>query len=265
MNSLQVRMTDLLHELRAHHRAVLVKAEFEDEGSRSEEVLWLKEMAARAGLGLAIKVGGCAAVKELREAKALGARQVIAPMIESPYALAKFLAAVARVYPDDERGDVAFLVNIETITACNCFEQMLHLPVARELSGIVIGRTDLAGSLGLARESVDSPRILELALAAAAAAKSRDLQVTVGGSISERSLPFLRAFPSGHLDRVETRKVVFADPEPPGGPERALRLAAEFELVWLRHKRAHYGIVQQEDEGRMMRLEALAQQPCAAS
>lgn len=265
MNSLERRMTELLLELRARYHAVLVKAEFEDEGSRLDEVLRLKEIAARAGLGLAIKIGGCSAVKELHEARALAARQVIAPMVESPYALAKFVAAVGRVYPADELGEVAFLINVETITACRNFEQMLARPELSELTGIVIGRTDLAGSLGLERAAVDSPPILELALAVAAAAKARGLQVTVGGSVSANSLPFFGAFPHGHLDRIETRKVVFADPLPPGDPALALRLAAEFELLWLRNKRAHYGALPQEDDRRLLRLEALAQQPCAAT
>ncbi len=255
MNSLESRMVSILCELKEKYHVGGVKAEFEAEGTRMEEAQRLKDVTTKAGLAMNIKIGGCEAIKDMFDAIALGSERIIAPMVESAYALKKFLAAVNLVYPPDLRHNVEFLVNLETITACNNFEEMLRLPEIDQLDGIVIGRVDLTGSLGLSREDVNSDEILMLSLKMADLAKAKDLDVVVGGGVSVHSLPFFCSFPEGHLDRFETRKVVFDCPGALDNPEEAFLKAVEFELLWLKNKKEFYGQIYREDDARIQMLE----------
>jgi hypothetical protein len=79
--------------------------------------------------------------------------------------------------------------------------------------------------------------------------------VVVGGGVSVHSLPFFKAFPEGHLDRFETRKVVFRCPEAINNPEEAFLKAVEFELMWLKNKKNYYGAIHREDDSRLEMME----------
>ena len=126
MNTLERKMVEALKDLRDHHHVVGIKAEFEAEGTRLEEALRLKEVISRAGLGLTFKVGGCEALRDIYEARTIGVERIVAPMVESPFALQKFLKAVDLAFPADEQEDVQFAVNIETLAAYQAFEAMLE-------------------------------------------------------------------------------------------------------------------------------------------
>ena len=255
MNTLEKQMVDLLLHLKEHHNVVGVKAEFEAEGTRLEEAMRLKEVSMKAGLHLTLKIGGCEAIRDMFEAANLGTANLVAPMVETPYALKKYLGAIKIGFADDPRTDMNFLINLETITSIQNFDAMLALPEAKALSGIVIGRVDLTGSLGLGRDDVNGEKIQKLAVEAAAKAKAAGKIVVVGGGVSFHSLAFFKAFPEGHLDRYETRKVVFQCPGALKNQEAAFLRAVEFELMWLKNKRAYYTQISREDEARLVMME----------
>jgi hypothetical protein len=148
-----------------------------------------------------------------------------------------------------------FLINLETQTACENFAAMLEIPEIDQLNGIVLGRVDLTGSMGLDRDSVNSEKVLGICRDAAARAKERNLTVVVGGGVSYHSQAFFRSFPLGHIDRFETRKVVFACPSALNNGEEAFLKAVEFELLWLRNKKAYYGSIHREDDARLEMME----------
>lgn len=264
MNRLEKTMVDLLVELRERYHVVGVKAEFEAEGTRLEEVMRLKEVSMQAGLGLTLKIGGCEARTDMFAAGRLGVQQLVAPMVETPYALKKYLHAITTTFSPEDRQDVRILINLETITACEHFDQMLELPEIDQLDGVVIGRADLTGSLGMGRDEANGARILAIATQVAAKAKARGLSVGIGGAVSPPSIPFFQAFPPGHLDRYETRKVVFGCPGALHNPEEAFLLAFEFELLWLTNKKNHYGAIHREDDARLALMEAQYRQTAEA-
>jgi len=257
MNSLEKRMVDVLADLKENHHVIGVKAEFEAEGTRLEEALRLKDVVSKAGLELTIKVGGCEALLDMYQSRSIGVVHIVGPMVETPYALTKYLAAVKLAYPAEERDQVHFLVNIETIDAVRNFDRMLELPEIGELDGVVLGRVDLTGSMGKNREYVNSPEILEIARDLFTKAKKHNLDCVVGGGVSKETVPFLRQLPEGLVDRYETRKVIFSCPEALNdGYEKGILKAVGFELMWLKNKRDYYKLIYEEDMHRIQMLES---------
>lgn len=262
MNNLELDMVRLLADLKKNYHVTGIKAEFEAEGTRLDEAMRLKDVTASAGLGLNIKIGGCEAIKDMLDANSLGAQRIIGPMVETPYALQKFVRAAKLVF-GDRLHNIDLLVNIETITAFENFDKMLEVPEIADLNGIVIGRVDFVGSMGWGRDKINSPELLPYCLTLAAKAKAKGLSVVVGGGVSVDSIPFFKQFPAGHLDRFETRKVVFSCPEAINNPEIAFIKAVEFELMWLKNKRNHYSAIAKEDQARIEMMETRYQNSLA--
>ena len=100
MNTLEKKMVESLQDLKENHHVMGIKAEFEAEGTRLEEALRLKEVVTRAGLDLTIKIGGCEALKDMYDARTIGVNAIVAPMIETAYAMKKYIQATKLAFPD---------------------------------------------------------------------------------------------------------------------------------------------------------------------
>ena len=179
-------------------------------------------------------------------------------MIETAYALKKFLSCANLAFPEDERKDIDFLINVETITAVENFDSMLALQNIDELKGIVVGRVDMTGSMGLTREDINTDKIRTICDNVLSKVKTHRklMECVIGGGVSKETLPFFSALKPGLLDKYETRKVLFKYPDA-AGPigEKGILKAVGFELLWLKNKRNFYGMIYKEDENRIMMLE----------
>lgn len=256
MNSLEKQMVEQLIDLRENHHVVGVKAEFEAEGTRLEEALRLKEVITKAGLDLTIKIGGCEALKDFFDARSIGVTHIVGPMIESAYALKKYLSSAKTAFQGEEFDSVKFLVNIETITACENIEDILNRYAIDGLAGIVLGRVDLTGSMGLTRENVNDDNIFDICNRVVTLARAKGLEIVVGGGVSKETIPFLRRFTTGSIARYETRKVIFGCPAAlESGYDKGILKAVGFELMWLKNKRDFYGQIYKEDMTRIEMLE----------
>lgn len=254
MNKLESHMLDLLNRLKDEFGVVAVKAEFEAEGTRVDELLRLLELANKANLKIGLKIGGCEAVRDLIESKTFGCDYIIAPMIETKYALQKFIEAKEKIYGDDK--NTKFLFNLETTTAFQNRQSLFDTAVGK-LDGCVFGRVDYTGSLDMSRDSINDDVVTGDVCETAALSKSNNLEMVVGGGVSMDSLSALRTIRDTWLTRFETRKIIFSSgaldlPE----VEKGLLTAVEFELSWLKNKRAFYEIIFTEDEKRINMLEA---------
>ncbi|MDD3237815.1 MAG: aldolase/citrate lyase family protein [Candidatus Gastranaerophilales bacterium] len=257
MNILEKKMVETLTDLKENHHVIAVKAEFEAEGTRLEEAMRLKEVVTRAGLDLAIKIGGCEALKDMYDAKTIGVNTIVAPMIESAYAMKKYLASAKLAFSNEELDDIKLFINLETQTGLKNVEEMMQLENADDLEGIVLGRVDMCGSLGLTREDINSDKILEIAKKIATVCKNNNKKLVIGGGVSAYSLPFFKSIPDGILTKFETRKIIFDAQKALNdkNADKGILKAVGFELMWLKNKRDFYKMILNEDAQRLVMLE----------
>ena len=258
MNLLEKKMVQTLIDLRENHHVIGIKAEFEAEGTRLEEALRLKEVVTKAGLELTIKIGGCEAIKDMYDARTIGVNAIVAPMIETPYAMKKYVQATKLVFPEEEREEIKFLINIETITGFNNLRDMIDSPYFAEIDGIVLGRVDMTGSMGLTREDINSDTIFNIANKMSEEMLKVNKYMIIGGGVSAHSLPFFKKLPPKSLTKYETRKIIFDAQKGLEDPnaDKGILKAVGFELMWLKNKREFYGMIYKEDEARLQMLEA---------
>jgi len=258
MNHKERKMLTILEKLKASYGALSVKAEFEAEGTRIDELYRLIEIARRADMKIALKIGGCEAIRDLMESKQIGVDFIIGPMVESPYALSKFIEAKNKVYSLEEQEDTEFLFNIETITTFNNLEAMMKIASEKEgVDGAVFGRVDFSGSLGSGREGINTQKITDYAIKAAQLTNAASLDYVVGGAVSVDTLPSLKEIHSHYLTRFETRKIIFnAEVLHSEDIEDGLIEAVHFELLWLLNKREYYKVITEEDDKRIEMLQS---------
>ena len=257
MNNRERQMLDILKRGRDQFGYVSVKAEFEAEGTRIDELMRLVELARRADLEVTVKIGGCEAIRDLLESRQIGVRYIVAPMVETPYALSKYVAAKNTVYLEEERSDTDFLFNIETFTGFDNREALAKQAIVPNgVQGMVFGRVDYSGSLGMSRDSINDDRITDDILSVASLCKSTGLDLVVGGGVSKDSISCLKRIAEIHLTRFETRKIVFngqAIKTP--AIDAGLLNAVHFELFWLLNKQSYYATIAAEDNKRIDMLE----------
>lgn len=181
-----------------------LKGEFEAEGLSREELAVEVAWAARRSVDYLCKIGGCEATSDLLFLERLGVTSVVAPMIESAFAMSKYMDAL----PGDHFHHVG--VTIETADAVARIEAILN--AGRRLTNVTLGRSDLTASFG--GSGVDGDETMAMVRSVAKAARARGLEVTMGGGVNARTRDLLRgdAELASLLACVETRKVVIPVP-----------------------------------------------------
>jgi hypothetical protein len=256
MNIIEKEIVDVLKQLKEYYGVYEIKAEFEAEGSRIEEMMRLKDVTERAGLPIILKIGGVEAVTDIFNGLLIGVNGIIAPMAETSFAVSKFISSIKKFVPEDNSDDIDFAVNIETIKACKNIDEILSLDGISLIHGITVGRSDLVGSMGLDKKDVDSKEVFELAQGVLAKAKRRNIKTAIGGTVTATSIGFIRNLVSdGVLDKYETRKVVFPKDTINNQAEIGLELAFKFEYLWLKSKQRYYSRIKLEDQSRIDALE----------
>ena len=252
MKRLEKEMVGVLEHLKSTHGVTHVKVAMEAEGILLGEILRTRIITMTAGVGLSIKIGGCEAITDTRIAAEHETDILLAPMIESQFALEKFLDMANDQFDDEELKEKNLLINIETLTGSENIADILAAPNGDLLDGIVIGRTDLSGALKLG--DVNHPDVLEATRNVFVEAKKKSLHCMIGGGISAKTIPFLNDL-GDLVDGFETRKVVFYNGVPPGKDlGEAIHQALKFEYLWYLWRRDTYGRLSQEDAGRIEKM-----------
>jgi DeoR/GlpR family transcriptional regulator of sugar metabolism len=113
-------------------------------------------------------------------------------------------------------------------------------------------------SQGMNRDDINSrEKITNSVIEVAKHAKKNDLNLVVGGAVSIDAVSILKEVKKVHLDRFETRKVIFSsDALEVNDLSKGMLEAINFELLWLKNKKNYYGSIFQEDDKRIKMLSA---------
>lgn len=254
MNILEDRMVKMLTDAKQRFGVFRMKASLEDEGMYPRQLARFKDIISAAGLPLILKIGGPEAVTDTYLGLDVGVAGLVAPMVETPYALKKYLDLIGRKVAWDNRHSIEFAFNLETITGFRNFDAMLNVPGLELLAGVTVGRVDLTGSMGLNRADINSLDVFKICQEVFTKAKKARLKTGLGGGISSGALPFIQKLDeAGLLDMFETRNVCFKASAWKLG-EPALEAAGMFELLHLYSLRRYGSRIQAEDSERIKML-----------
>lgn len=198
-----------LKDLRDNKGAYALKASFEDEGVTDSDLSDLVLLSGPADIKVYVKIGGCEANRDIEKCLRLGIKGVVAPMVESEFAVSKFVDSInqrASLFGIDRP---KIFINIETIQAAKVSKGIFK-EHHTHLDGIVVGRSDLSKSMGLGKKYVDDKRVMLEVTKVLESAKSYGLKTKMGGTVSRSSAAHIIDLNSqGLLDFFETRAVIY--------------------------------------------------------
>lgn len=217
------KLQNYLKELKDYGLFAL-KTGTEVEDMNFEEILFLREIS-KGIVPLNVKIGGAEARNDIRFLLSIDTDCIIAPMIESPYALTNFIKTLEELKIQHQK-DAKAGINIETITGYMQLNAILNNPYADHLSQITAARTDFSNSMSL---DPDHPRVIELCREIILNCKKKGIATSLGGSIHLGIIRVLcKEIPS---DYINTRHLVIKREILSTDPEKILKKHLEFELL----------------------------------
>ena len=227
-----------------------IKISYEDEGALLNEMITMRYLTASVGLGLSIKIGGCEAKRDIVDCIDLGCDTIVAPMIESSFALKKFFNSLNQYGYNREKG-----FNLETINAYKCLDELEQ--EFKHLSFVTVGRVDFVGSLIKDRNFVNTDEMLEMVTNIFKKAREHNTKCYLGGAISIDSKDFIKKLIDNNLlDKFETRYVIFDCHKIDfNNFDDLLHLANVFEVEWLKYVNQKYSLLANKDVQRIKMIE----------
>jgi hypothetical protein len=227
-----------------------IKISYEDEGALLNEVISMRYLTSCVGVNLAIKIGGCEAKRDIVDCLNISCDSIVAPMIESGFALNKFSKSLKQYNYCGEKG-----FNLETINAYNNLEE-----ISEEFSCIdyvTVGRVDFASSLKKDRSFVNEEQMYDMVKRVFIKAKEVGKKCYLGGAISIASKDFIKnLIDLDLLDKFETRYIIFDTKQINFEDfEKLLYWANVFEVQWLKFISERYGKLFNKDTERIKMME----------
>jgi hypothetical protein len=228
-----------------------IKISFEDEGALLNEIISMRYLTSSVDdIGLSIKIGGCEAKRDIIDCINLCCDTIVAPMIESEFALKKFNNSLAVYNYNKKKG-----FNLETI---NGYKELDNLKNSFDtMDFVTLGRVDFVSSLGKDRSYVDTPEMYEIATKIFQTSREKNIMCYLGGGVSIASKDFIiNLFKSGLLDKFETRYIIYdAHKVNLDDFEKLLYWANIFEVEWLKYISSRYLSYGHKDTKRIKMIE----------
>lgn len=225
-------LIEQLKNISTNYGVIGMKQSFEDEGVSLDDVISVRRLTDICNLKSFVKIGGCEAKTDILNCIKVGVNSVIAPMVETKFALSKFTNFV-----ENYKDIVDSYIVIESKTAYSNIDEILDFGKDK-LSGIVIGRSDFSKSYNMSKDYVDSDFIYEKVEIILNKAKKYNISTTMGGSISVRSVDFIKDMNKKKLlDKIETRNIVISlNDNTINKIDDCIKNSLEFEMELLKFK-----------------------------
>ena len=225
-----------LLQLNKDYNVIGIKQSTEDEGALHNDILLMRRITELCNLKLSIKIGGCEAKSDINFSNHIGANGIVAPMVESEFALQKFIESIIHLK------NIKFYINIESITAYSNLDSILNSPASKMLSGIIIGRSDLTKSYGYGKNHVDSPQMHSVVLDILKKCKKYNITTLMGGNISPKSSTFIKQlYTEKLLNYIETRNIIIQlNNNNINNLDNTIKSSLLFESEWLNYKASYY-------------------------
>ena len=227
-------MKQLIKQLKSlkHLDVVGIKQSTEDEGALHNDILTMRRITEACGLKLSVKIGGCEAKTDIDFCNIIGSDGIVAPMVESEFAMQKFIESTI------DMKDIKYYINVESKTAYKNLSNILDSPSSKLLSGIVIGRSDLVKSYGYDKTQVDTKFINDIVKDILTQCKKYNLDTLMGGNISPTSSVFIKKmYDSKLLNYIETRNVIIKLTDKNcNNISEIIKSSLMFESEWLEYK-----------------------------
>ena len=258
MNSYQLNnLESKIANLKSSNMLLAIKAEFEAEGTRIDELSVLSGLCCKWQIPLTLKIGGPLAKRDIYEAFQFGANNILVPMVESSFTAElcseSFNSIVEAFETFNEKPKL--FINIESIKTIENIDSILEIISKNQLpiSSLVIGRSDLASSLG--NKDVNSKEIFDIVENVIYKSNKYNLNSTLGGNITPRSFSFLEKI-KNKLTSFESRKCTFLIDKKFDQKEykKLITNGLDFELAWLEFKQNMYSQRSNEENERISLL-----------
>ena len=251
MFGLEIKLFEQLKRLKEVYNLQGIKAEFEGEGSSFRDLVRLRRLTDKLDIPLFLKIGGVEALRDIKDSLELGVDGLVAPMVESPFGVKKFVDAVDLIYKGTP---IHLSINIETLGAVCQVDDILEFAKGR-IDNLTVGRTDLSGSHFDSNIRPDSKPIFGLLKELGEKSKSAGMTMTVGGSISKNTVTLFRKNKKRWQElilRLETRKVIL--PFEMMLKKKAVEEALRFEELYILSKREMGDLFMESETARLTRL-----------
>ena len=200
-----------------------LKTGFEVEDFDDEELLYLKSLGDQLKLPITVKIGGPEARRDIRFCLNNGIDKILAPMIESVYALDLF---VDTAFSLSGENTPKLAINLESYLAYKSLDSFISARSFSRLNSVTIGRGDLSASMHL---NVEDPEVIRVTRNALKKISNAGKETSVGGGLRVAGIKeMLENLPSNHIN---TRHIILNRQSLlKRSPHEALSLALCFEL-----------------------------------
>lgn len=221
-----------LKQLNKDYNIIGIKQSTEDEGALHNDILTMRRITESCNLKLSVKIGGCEAKTDIDFCNMIGSNGIVAPMVESEFAMQKFIESTINIQ------DMKYYINVESKTAYKNLDNILSSPSSKLLSGIIVGRSDLVKSYGYDKKQVDTKFINDIVKDILIQCKKYNLDTLMGGNISPTSSVFIKEmYDTKLLNYIETRNVIIQlTNKNCNNISEVIKSSLMFESDWLEYK-----------------------------
>lgn len=179
-----------------------LKGGTETEDMDYDEIKFLQSLA-KDTLPVKIKIGGPEARTDIRFCHSVGIEAILAPMIESEYALKNFISSLKSLIPSAQYQKIKKSINLETIVGYRNLLDIADSKWFEELDNVTAARSDLSASMEL---KPDDPEVMRVTAQIVKISKERGKKTSVGGTITKSN--FEKIVDLMHPDQINSRHVI---------------------------------------------------------